>query len=264
MILKILGSGTSTGVPLPGCRCSVCSSSEPRNKRLRTSAALLFDTGNIALIDASTDLRSQALQHQIDRADAVVFTHAHADHILGIDDLRAFNFAQRMPSPCFATETTLSSIRRTFWYIFDVDPRSHKSSIPSLTTHTIRPYEPLRLFDEEILPFALDHGGMEVLGFKVRNCAYATDCNSIPPASIELLRGVDTLILDALRYEPHPTHFTIEQALEIIQEVKPRQAWLIHLAHTIDYATVSRNLPPGVALAHDGLEIHLSHPATPS
>jgi phosphoribosyl 1,2-cyclic phosphate phosphodiesterase len=240
---------------MAGCRCKVCRSRNPRDNRLRTAASLHFDSGEVVLIDTSTDLRAQALKFEIERVDSVLFTHSHADHILGIDDLRAYNFLQREPIPCFGTTITWDQIRRTFWYIFERDPGSAKSSIPSIIPNILTPYEPITVFGETITPFPLEHGGMEVLGFKVRNVAYATDCNRIPERSLELLRGLDCLILDGIRFEPHPTHFSVPEAIAVAEEVKPRQTYLIHLTHSIDHEVDSLRLPTGIQFAYDGLEI---------
>lgn len=253
--LLIIGSGTSSGVPIPGCDCPVCTSQEPRNVRMRTSAVLRLPSGNQVLIDATTDLRHQALRAGIRRVHAVLFTHAHADHILGIDDLRAYNFLQRTAIPCYGFASTLDSIRRTFWYVFHPDETYQGSSAPRLQFNTLHPYEPLSIEGVPILPLELLHGRTVVAGFRIGDLVYATDCNAIPQRSWEAMRGARTLILDALRYNPHPTHFTIPQAEQLSAELGIPQTYLIHLSHDVDYQTVSKNLRSGVELAYDGLEL---------
>ncbi len=258
MKLKILGCGTSTGVPVPGCQCTVCTSSHPRNQRTRPSAVIELDNGSNILIDTSPDLRSQVLRWGIKRVDAVLFTHAHADHILGLDDLRGFNFATRSSIPCYGSATTLKEIRRFYDYVFNPDPNYIGGALPQVSTHEIDEVTPFELCGLKITPFKLLHGRLPVTGFLIGNTAYATDCNFIPIESKELIRGVNTLILDGLRYEPHATHFTIPQAVAAAQELEAKMTYLIHTTHTVDYEETNSKLPPNVQLAHDGLEVSIT------
>jgi len=255
MRFQILGCGTSTGVPVPGCRCAVCRSPDPKNKRLRTSAIVRAADGRTLLIDASTDLRQQALQHGVDRVDGVLFTHAHADHILGTDDLRSFNFILKRRIPCFGTAPTLAEIRRFFNYIFDPSPDYQGGALAQLDLHEIAPDTPFEAAGFTVQPFPLLHGATAVTGFRFGDLAYATDCNVVTPVARETLRGVRYLILDALRYEAHRTHFTIPEAIEVAQSIRAERTILVHMTHTIDYATVTAKLPPGVELGYDGLTL---------
>ena len=254
----VLGSGTSTGVPVPGCKCEVCRSPDPHNNRLRTSAALRLNDGRTILIDTSTDLRQQALKFGITRVDAVIYTHLHADHILGLDDLRCFNIVSRRAIPCYGTPETLAALRSTFAYVFDKNSSYQGGLLPQIETIAFTIGDNLKICDTTIQTVALMHGDLEVSGFRVGNFGYATDCNFISPQSRELLRGVDTLILDGLRYEPHRTHFTIEQAIEVAKDIAAKQTYLIHMNHSIDHASVSAKLPQQIALAYDGLVIEVS------
>ncbi|MCO6432005.1 MAG: MBL fold metallo-hydrolase [Deltaproteobacteria bacterium] len=255
MIFKILGCGTSTGVPLPGCKCAVCLSKNPKNWRSRTSAVIKARSDFNVLIDTSTDLRYQSLTHGVEHVNAVLYTHAHADHILGLDDLRSFNFTQRQIIPCYGTRKTLSEIKRCFYYIFEPDQEYEGGMLPQVSLNPIEHYRPFNLEAISVQPFLLMHGRTEVTGFRIGGLAYATDCNSIPNRSWELLKNLDCLVLDALRYEPHNTHFTIDQAIAIAEELKPARTYLVHMSHTVDYDEASRKLPEGIELAYDGLEI---------
>lgn len=255
MILKILGCGTSTGVPVPGCRCAICTSPNPKNKRSRTSALIKVNDGYNILIDASTDFRWQALTWNIESVNAVLFTHAHADHILGIDDLKGYNFIQRSSIPCYGTLQTLTEIKRCFHYIFLPDPDYEGGLLPQLNLMQIDSNQPFNVGPVSIQPFALQHGKHPVTGFRIGDLAYATDCNSIPDQSREILRGVKTLVLDGLRFEPHRTHFTIPEAVKVAQELQVETTYFVHMTHTVDYDIVQRDLPENMFLAYDGLEI---------
>jgi phosphoribosyl 1,2-cyclic phosphate phosphodiesterase len=233
----------------------VCLSPDPKNKRLRTSAVVRAPDGRTLLIDASTDLRQQALRYDIERVDGVLFTHAHADHILGTDDLRSFNFIQKQRIPCYGTPATLAEIRRFFNYIFEPSPDYHSGALAQLDLHEIAPLSPFEAAGFPVQPFPLIHGAVAVTGFRFGDLAYATDCNVVPPAAQETLRGVRYLILDALRYEAHRTHFTIPQAIEVAQSIGAERTILVHMTHTIDYKTVSAQLPRGVELGYDGLTL---------
>lgn len=257
MQLTILGCGTSTGVPIPACRCEVCTSSNPKNKRDRCSALLTLDSGEKILIDAGPDLRQQALRFEIDRIDAVLFTHGHADHILGVEDLRGYNYVHRKPIPCYANKHTQAKLEQQFDYIFNPDPEYQGGALVKLEMNDIRPFEPLELFGVEIEPFELLHGPNDVVGFKIGRIAYATDCNFIPERSKDLLRNVDYLILDGLRHEQHSTHFSIGEAVAMAQELGAGQTYLTHMTHTIEYETENAKLPTGIEFCYDGLVIEL-------
>jgi phosphoribosyl 1,2-cyclic phosphate phosphodiesterase len=252
--LTLLGCGTSTGVPVLGCCCRVCTSTDPRNKRLRTAAHLRTSSGISVAIDAGPDLRRQALRADITHLDGVIFTHAHADHILGIDDLRGFNFSSRRPLSCYASELTMSGIFSLFDYVINPDP-AYRGSVPQLTFHPIEHGKPFSIRDLEVLPLEIVHGHLSVTMYRFGPVAYATDCSQIPPATGESLAGVEVLFLDALRSEPSPSHFTIDQACEVAQRLGIRRTILIHLSHSLDYNEISAKLPSGVELGYDGLEV---------
>lgn len=263
--LTVLGSGTSMGVPTVGCRCAVCCSTDPHDKRTRASILLSFRSTSLGgvtarniVVDTTPDFRYQALRAGLDRLDAVVFTHGHADHILGLDDIRPFNLIQRAVLPIYATDETLDILKRTFSYIFDGVPT--QSTVPSVALHRID--GPLTLFGLPLLPVPARHGEMAVLGFRSGRAAYLTDFSSVPPESKELLRDLDDLILDALRYTPHPMHSTVEQSLALVDELKPKRAWFTHICHDLPHAETNARLaahpgPSQVRLAHDGLSFEV-------
>ena len=247
-----LGSGTSHGVPMIGCTCKVCRSTNPKNKRTRSSG--IYYHGHTAiLIDTSTDLRQQALRHRLNHIDAVLYTHAHADHLHGIDDLRSFTLLQRNVIPCYGDAETLALIRERYPYLFKDPDFSLGWSIPRLD---MRPAAaPFDLDGATITPIPIFHGKALILGYRIDRFAYLTDCSAIPDASMTLLRNLHTLILDGLRPRPHATHFCIAQALEIIEELRPEQAFLTHLTHDVDHDVVEAELPESVHLAYDGLTV---------
>ncbi|HWM93226.1 MAG TPA: MBL fold metallo-hydrolase [Thermoanaerobaculia bacterium] len=246
--VTMLGSGTSTGVPVIGCPCKVCTSDNPRNRRWRPGLKLEIN-GCIALVDTSTDLREQALRFGLPRLDAILFTHAHADHIFGLDDVRIFNFRQRSPIPCYGSDLTLQAIRRIFSYVFEETQAG--GGKPQLDLIGIR--EPFRLLGREIVPVPVWHGDLEVFGYRIGSFAYVTDCNRIPEESLELLDGVETLILDALRYRPHSTHFSVEEAIAVAERIGSSRTIFTHLAHEIDYGAPAVPFPPGMEFGYDGL-----------
>lgn len=238
-----------------GCDCGVCRSDDPRDSRLRPSIYLQLDDDTRVLVDTTPDLRAQALRHDIRRVDAVLFTHAHVDHLMGLDEVRRFNVLSGGPLPIFADAPTLDSIRRSFSYIFrDGAPRG--GGVPDLRPWTLGG-GPFSLGRHEIVPVPVRHGPWWIFGFRVGSFAYLTDCNEIPPASRGLLRGVQTLVLDALRHRPHPTHFTLSQAVAAAREIGPARTFFTHIAHELAHEATNATLPPGMALAHDGLVLDL-------
>jgi phosphoribosyl 1,2-cyclic phosphate phosphodiesterase len=249
-----LGTGTSHGVPMIGCDCEVCRSPDPRDKRYRASIHVTSGDGRAVLVDTTPDLRSQALQFGVRRVDAVLVTHAHADHIMGLDELRRFNHLNRRPVPVYADGPTLAAIRRTFDYAFAPDAPAG-GGVPDLDLHEIA--GPLDIDGQRIVPVPLRHGRLEILGFRFGGLAYLTDCNAVPPASLPLLRDLDVLVLDALRRRPHPTHFTLAEAVETARGIGARQTYFTHVAHDLGHAATCAELPPGMALAHDGLVLEL-------
>jgi len=255
--IVFLGSGTSTGVPMIGCSCPVCTSTDPRNNRLRSSIFVKTDSGFHILVDTTPDLRQQALRYGITRVDAVLFTHAHADHVFGMDDLRRFNRGKNHALPCYGDRTTIAAIETVFAYSMN-----HNSGglLPLVDARVVD--RPVELGGVDVVPVRLDHGPHSATGYRIGPVAYLTDCDGIPAESMDLVRDLDLLIIDALRYRPHPTHFTIPQALDVIEQLDPRRALLTHLSHDIDHETVSRSLPPRVGLAYDGLEIVVDRETT--
>jgi riboflavin kinase/FMN adenylyltransferase len=254
--VTVLGSGTSMGVPTLGCPCRVCHSSDPHDKRLRPSL-LISRGGQNVVIDTTPDFRQQALRIGLDRLDGILLTHGHADHILGFDDIRPFNIRQRSPLPVYGNEETFRIIRRVFAYVFDDKPTL--STVPSVTLNTI--VSPREFLGVSFVPIPLRHGDMEVLGFRFGRAAYLTDFSKIPDSSMALLEDLDVLVLDALRDIPHPMHQTVEQALGIIQQLKPGRAWFTHIAHDLPHAETNDRLVkmgfPHVQLAYDGLEFEV-------
>jgi phosphoribosyl 1,2-cyclic phosphate phosphodiesterase len=248
--VTFLGSGTSSGVPMIGCTCPVCTSADPRDRRLRPSIYVDVPDHARILVDTSTDLRQQALAHGITRVDAVLFTHGHADHVMGFDEIRAFNWLQQASIPCYASPQTWQSLRQTFYYAFDGAHRLG-GGIPTVDPHEV--IEPFTVNGVNVVPVPLLHGRMPILGFRIGGFAYLTDCSAIPDASWPLVAGVDTLIIDALRDQPHATHFTVAEALDAVARIAPRRTYLTHMSHQLGHAETTRRLPAGVELAYDGL-----------
>ncbi len=253
LTVTLLGSGTSTGVPVIGCTCAVCTSDNPRNRRLRPGLKLETERG-VALVDTGTDLREQALRFGLPRLDAVVYTHPHADHIFGLDDIRIFNFRQRAPIPCYASRDTLRALRRTFAYVFEETQEG--GGKPQLDLIEIQ--GPFELLGREIVPVPVWHGTLEVYGYRLGGFAYVTDCSVIPEASFRLLEGVDVLILDALRYRPHSTHFSVAEAVAAAARIGAGRTILTHLAHDVDYGAPEVELPAGVELGYDGIRFEVA------
>ena len=253
--LIVLGSGTSTGVPVIGCECAVCRSDDPHNQRTRSSVLFQFPAGNL-LIDTSPEMRLQLVRERVGLVHAIAYTHHHVDHLFGLDDARMFPHKLGGPVPIYCEAEVEETIRRVFHYAFEPRTKSFPSGgVPQIEFERIGPGVPFEILGQTLTPIRLDHGRFKVLGFRVGDLAYCTDVSSIPEESWPFLQGLDVLILDALRVEPHPTHFNLEQALGVIDRLKPRQAYLTHLSHGFDHRATGSTLPPGVALAYDGLAV---------
>jgi phosphoribosyl 1,2-cyclic phosphate phosphodiesterase len=252
MRVTFLGTATSSGVPVPTCDCLVCTSNDPRDTRLRPSVLLEWDGASI-LIDTSTDLREQALRHPIRRIDAVLYTHHHADHVLGLDELRIFNWRQRGPIPVYGSEGTLSRVSKVFWYVFDeVETQSTK---PAIERHAVD--GPFELAGRRVTPVPVLHGDLPIYGYRVGRFAYLTDVSEIPDASLELLEGLDVLVLSALRRRPHPTHMHLDRAIEEARRVGAHRTLFTHMSHEVQHAPTDDELPPGIELAYDRLSIEV-------
>jgi phosphoribosyl 1,2-cyclic phosphate phosphodiesterase len=233
-----------------GCDCAVCCSTDPRDQRWRSSIAVECDDGLRVLVDTTTDLRAQALRHDLRRIDAVLYTHAHADHILGLDELRRYNHLTGQPMPLYGQASTLDALRGTFGYAFDPGaPRG--GGVPDLRLFPLA--GPFCVGRTEFVPVPVRHGPWEVLGFRTGPFAYLTDCNGIPEASMRVLDGVEILVLDALRHTPHPTHFSLSEAVAMAGRIGARRTYFTHIAHELGHAATCATLPPGMTLAHDGL-----------
>jgi phosphoribosyl 1,2-cyclic phosphate phosphodiesterase len=250
--VTVMGSGTSMGVPTIGCDCRVCRSTDPHDRRTRPSVLLSYDGHNV-LIDTTPDFREQALRERVHQLDAVVYTHAHADHILGLDDLRPLSFHRSQGKiPLYANERTAHVIRSVFRYIFESDYK-----FGGLAQVEMRPIDgPFELFGAEFVPVPVIHGEAEIFGFRIGSLAYLTDFSEIPETSFPALNGVEILFLDALRHKPHPTHSTVENSLSIVERVKPRQAFFTHICHDLPHEETNAALPENVRLAHDGLKLN--------
>ena len=252
MKFTLLGTGTSTGVPSIGCECETCTSDDPRDKRLRVSVLVEHD-GQTVLVDTSSDFRQQALRHRLKWLDAVLVTHCHADHIFGLDDIRPLNFRHGALG-VYANERAWVDIRRIFKYVFE--PTYFGGGLPQVIAHTVVAGAPFSLSRNLLVtPLEVIHGRLPVIAYRFNDFAYATDLSEIPPAAMKSLRDLDVLVLDCLRIKPHPTHLWLERALAYIAELKPRRAYLTHIAHDIKHARDSQLLPADVEWGYDGLEI---------
>lgn len=253
----LLGTGTSVGVPAIGCGCPVCQSPNPHNRRFRASALLGLPEGNL-LIDTSPDLRQQLLREEVGIVHAVAYTHGHADHLYGLDDLRLMQFYLGGPVPLYCEPPVEQRIRKSYDYAFNEAPKTHKGAVPQLAIKTIGT-DPFEILGEQITPVRLLHGpGFDVLGFRIGNVAYCTDVKSIPAESRKRLAGLDVLVLDALRETPSATHLTLDEAIAIAEELQPRQTLFTHIAHDLDHETTNRRLPAHMQLAHDRQRILLT------
>jgi phosphoribosyl 1,2-cyclic phosphate phosphodiesterase len=255
MRVTILGSGTSGGVPMIGCTCPVCTSSDPKNRRLRTSA-LVEVRDRVLLLDTSTDLREQALRFDVPRVDAVLYTHAHADHVHGVDELRVFNVRHLHEIPCYGNPDTVERLQNYLQYIFDSE--YHESFRPFLSLHAVE--GPFSVAGVEVIPVPLFHGRMPVLGYRIGGCAYLTDVNKIPDASWNLLEGLELLVLDALRPRPHVTHFGLFEAVEAAERIAAGRTVFTHVSHLLDHQETNKGLGKGMELAYDGMTFDLSDP----
>jgi phosphoribosyl 1,2-cyclic phosphate phosphodiesterase len=251
----VLGTGTSHGVPMIGCECDTCRSTDSRDRRSRASIHIQIDGGPSILVDTTTDLRMQALTHGVKRVDAIVYTHSHADHIMGLDEVRRFNVMQKSAIPCYGDAQTLDDLRRMFAYVFAPGaPRG--GGIPQLVT--ARVMGEFCVGAATFVPVPLRHGSRTILGYRVGSFAYLTDCSAIPESSWPLLAGVKTVILDALRERPHPTHLSLNEALAVVERLGPERALFTHMCHDLPHAATCARLPPGVQLAYDGLTFEIA------
>jgi phosphoribosyl 1,2-cyclic phosphate phosphodiesterase len=254
MEIVVLGSGSSAGTPVIGCACKTCLSSDPRNGRTRCSLAVHLDNGTVLLVDTGPDLRLQALREKMDRVDAVLYTHFHADHLNGIDDLRSFCHLQQKPISVYGNEATIDSAVQRFGYAFPAHEQHHWEK-PVLAANVVG--EAFEIDGNEVVPVPVMHGNYEILGYRLGNMAYLTDVSDIPDASLDKLLGLDVLLLDCLRYRHHPTHFNLEQAIEWSARIGARDTWLIHMTHEMEYGELAAQLPQGMHVAYDGLRIRI-------
>jgi phosphoribosyl 1,2-cyclic phosphate phosphodiesterase len=255
MQLVFLGTGTSTGVPMVGCGCAVCKSPDPRNQRTRSSVLMQLPGGNV-LVDTTPEMRMQLLREGIGRVDAVLLTHYHADHIFGLDDVRVFPKQLGHAVPVWCERPVQAVLRRAFAYAFD-ERLEHipAGGIPKLELRTIDARSPFEVLGTACTPIRLLHGPFRVLGFRFGRTAYCTDVSRIPARSMEQMKDLDVLVLDALRDRPHPTHFSLDESLEVVRALRPRRCFFTHIAHDLDHRATSGRLPAGVALAYDGLRV---------
>ena len=253
--VTFLGTGTSSGVPVIGCDCAVCRSTDPRDARLRPSIFVDVPGRANILVDTGSDFRQQALRHDIRRIDAVLITHSHADHIMGLDEIRRYNHIQGGAIPFFANDAAWDTLKKTFFYVFDGVQRLG-GGVPQIEERHVAA-TPFDAAGVRVVPVPLWHGRLPILGFRFGDFAYLTDCNAIPDESWPLLDGVDVLVLDALRDKKHTTHFTIAEALDVVERLEPRQAYFTHMCHDLPHAATNARLPRGVELAYDGLVVDI-------
>lgn len=255
--LVLTGTGTSVGVPVVGCDCAVCTSDCTRNRRLRTGVLVRAPEGEF-VIDTGPELRLQLLRNGASLIRAALFTHAHADHVTGLDDLRIFGFRMQTDLPLYCEESVEQAIRQMFSYAFvDRDTLAHRFAAPRFQFQGICPGKPFELLGLQVMPVRLHHGPLPILGFRIGDVAFCTDVSSVPAESSQHLQNLDTLILGALRYKPHPTHLHVEAAVRVARKLRPRRTFLTHMAHDLDYQTLRRELPDGVEPAYDGLVIRI-------
>ncbi|HAI51877.1 MAG: MBL fold metallo-hydrolase [Limnochordia bacterium] len=252
MQITFLGTGTSYGVPVLTCTCPVCTSQDPKNKRTRSSLWLRWK-GTSLLIDTATEFRLQALQAGLRQVDAVLYTHCHADHVFGFDDLRVFSRLTNKHVPVYGNAPTIAELREVFAYIF----RQKKRHEDRAWIETIVVEGPFQVGNVLVEPIPIFHDALPILGYRIGKLAYITDCSRIPPESLELLRDLDLLILGVVGFNPHPAHMHLDQALALVRELQPKQTYFTHISHLLEHSKVSSSLPPGIHLAYDGLTLHL-------
>ena len=249
-LVTFLGSGTSHGVPMIGCTCEVCQSPDPHDRRMRPSIYLEVDGGPSVLVDTSTDLRQQALAFGVVRVDAILMTHSHADHVMGMDEVRRFNVLNHGAIPVHASAATGAELRRIFQYVFE-PPSQKGGGIPQIVLHQVD--GPFQVGALTVQPIPLLHGTLPILGYRFGSFAYLTDASTIPDEAWPLLEGLDVLVLNALRHRSHPTHFSLSEAAAVVERLQPRRAFFTHVCHDLPHAVTNRSLPEGMALAFDGL-----------
>lgn len=250
--LLFLGTGTSAGVPMIGCYCEVCTSEDPHDRRTRPSVVISYNNCRV-LVDTTPELRLQCVAHHVDMVDAVVFTHAHADHIMGLDDVRRFNALRKGPLEVWADEATHRTVQSSFGYAFREPSPEQKVFRPHLQPRLIE--GPFEIAGQKWQPVPLFHGQMPVLGFRVGNLAYCTDVSRIPEESYALLEGLDVLVLDALQYRRHTTHFSVEEAIEAAGRIKAKRTYFTHIAHAMKHQPTNEKLPESMQLAYDGQRV---------
>lgn len=255
MKLTFLGTGTSQGVPVIACDCDVCTSPDPKDKRLRTSAMLEVD-GKVIVFDTGPDFRQQMLRERVKRLDAVVFTHPHKDHIAGMDDIRSFNFRTKAPIDVYANALTIEALKREYAYVFATHDKY--PGTPSVNLHEIDDKHRFQAAGVDLLPIPVMHHKMPVLGFRAGDLAYVTDANHIAPATKNRLKGLKVLVLNALRRKKHLSHFTLDEAIELVEELRPQHAYFTHISHLMGrHADVMQEVPDNVTIAHDGLSVSI-------
>ncbi len=254
--MVFLGTGTSIGVPVIGCDCATCTSRDPRNNRLRCALVLGLAGGNL-LIDTPPDLRTQLLREKIPLVHATLFTHDHADHVFGLDDLRLFPYYLRHAMPVYCEDQVEDRIRKSFDYAFAEESQGYAGGVPQIAFQRITT-QPFEVLSQQIIPIRLVHGRFRVLGFRFGNIAYCTDTNGIPPESWPLLEGLDLLVLDALRHKPHVSHFSLAEAVDVARRVGAKRTLFTHLSHDLEHVATNAALPQGMELAYDGLRVPLS------
>ena len=254
MRITFLGTGTSSGIPVVGCDCKTCCSEDPRDRRWRPSVLIQLGDGTSVLVDTSPDLRAQALKFDIRRIDAVLFTHSHADHVFGLDELRRYNYLQGEAIPCYGDRRTVTDIRQMFAYIFK-PPEQTGSHLPQIVTFPLE--GSFSLGHQTFVPVPVQHGQRKILGFRVGRFAYLTDCNGIPDASWGLLKDLDLLVIDALRPQSHPTHFSVDEAVDAARRIGAARTYFTHMCHDLSHAATSTQLPDKMELAYDGLGLNV-------
>ena len=252
MQLTMLGVGSSAGTPVVGCQCPTCLSDNPKNKRMRCSAAISTNKGEVILIDTGPDLRTQALAVGLNRVDAVLYTHTHADHLHGIDDLRAFCQIQKKQIPLYGKADAMQHIQQKFGYA--IRAPGDFWDLPVISLNPVQ--QAFKFLDIEIMPIPLKHGYSDILGYRIGNMAYLTDVSEIPESSLKLLSGLDVLMLDCLRYQPHYTHINVEQSLSYASQICARDTYFMHMTHEIEYEKLSAELPAHIHVAYDGLKLN--------